>query len=63
MRIKLSFIVRSARLRPHSTTPTRAIPHEDPREDVGISIEECGLYDTRDTVPRCNMFFYCLNIQ
>jgi len=27
---------------PHSTTPTRAISREDPREDVGVV--ECGLY-------------------
>jgi len=38
-------LLRCLRLRPHSTTPipTRAIPHEDPREDVGVGVVECGL--------------------
>jgi len=42
-------------LSPHSTTPTptrptRLHPCEDPREDVGVGVVECGLYRSRTAI-------------
>jgi len=34
-------------LSPHSTTPTRH-PRDDPREDVGVGVVECGLHAAKD---------------
>ena len=42
-----------SRIRPHSMTPTptRAIPREDPREDVGVGVVESGLYLGNRVLP------------